>query len=182
MPEDNTTPQATGGTGIAGKKLWYIIGGIVVIIILGWIFSGRFARNAAERAIEKATGGDVEYNRDGTATYKTDEGTVTVGGGSYPDTWPSDGPKYPGAEITYSGSSNPQTGAAGAALVLTTSDSPSAVIEYYKRELTSRGWKIESTASVAGATIISATKDGRTFGVWAADAGGTTQVTVSVEM
>ena len=181
MNGDNPTPQAAVGTGQTVKKLWYIIGGIIVLAILGWIFSGMFARNAAERALEQA-GVDVDYNLDGSATYSGEEGTVTVGSTSYPDDWPADAPKYPKGEVLFSGSSNPQTGAAGATVSFTTSDSVTAVVDYYKRELGSRGWQIEGTVNVAGATTLSASKDERTFGIWAVAENGATQVTVSVEM
>jgi|SRR3989344_1001897 len=181
MNEDNTSPQTTGGAGKPGKKLWFIIGGIVIIIVIVWAFSGGLARNAAERALDQA-GIDVDRNSDGSATYTGDEGTVTVGSTSYPDNWPSDAPKYPNGKVMFSASSNPQTGAAGASLSLTTSDSPTAVIDFYKRELTSQGWNIESTASAGGAMVLSATKDDRTLGIWAAETDGVTQVTIGIEI
>src|SRR3989344_6392275 len=108
MKGDNTPPPARGGTGQAGKKLWYIVGGAVVLIVLGWLLSGLFARNAAEQVLNQA-GVDVDYNPDGSATYSGEGGTVTVGSTSYPDSWPSDAPRYPRGEVLFSGSSNPQT-------------------------------------------------------------------------
>ena len=180
---ENTIPsQSTGGAGQAGKKLWYIIGGILIIIILGGGISRWLARNATERVLEKATGVDIEYKSDGEATYSNEEGSVTVGGTSYPDNWPSDVPKYPNGEIFFSGSSNPQTGESGATVSFSTNDSPSEVMDYYKRELTGSGWQIEGTATVAGMTTLNATKGESTFGVWAAESEGSTQVTAGVGM
>lgn len=178
MNENNIEPQTTGGS---QKKLWYIISGVLVVIILGWLLSGVFARKGAERTFEQVTGGKVNYGADNTTTYTTDEGSVTVGGGSLPDNWPSDAPQYPGAQIQYSGSSNPQTGEAGASIVFQVSATAQTVVEYYKRELLAKGWKIDTTATVGPATTLGATKGGKTFYVYIVDAGsGTVSVTAGI--
>jgi hypothetical protein len=178
MNENNIEPQATGGS---KNKLWYIIGGIVVLLVLGSQLSGFFARRGIENAIEQATGVDVDYGRDGTATYKTDEGSVTVGGNSLPDNWPADAPKYPGANIQYSGSSNPQTGEAGVSVVFQTKASAQSVTDFYKKELASNGWKIESTATMGPATTLAAKKGDKTFAVYIVDSGeGMVNVTIGI--
>ena len=182
MNENNTTPQTAGDAGNSGSSRWLIIGVVILAILgIGWFFSGGFTRSAVERSLQQA-GVDASFNRDGTSTYSNEDGTVTVGGGSYPDNWPGDVPQYPNGEILFSGSSNPQTGSAGATVSFTTSDSPAEVIEYYKRELESNGWHIEATSSVSGMTIVSATKGDQSFGVWAAASDGVTQVTAGVGM
>src|SRR3989344_5333830 len=101
MP-DGSTPSTSGS-----NKMWYIIGGIVVLAIVGWLFM-----RGAGGFMGAATGFDVDRNADGSATYSNDEGSVTVGTtATMPSNWPSDAPaNYAGAAIVYSGTSNPQTG------------------------------------------------------------------------
>ena len=178
--EENIQPAATPGS---KKSLWYIIGIIIVVLIVGKIAWGMFGKSAMERAYESATGVDVDYNGNGSATYSTSEGTATIGANSLPESWPKDAPKYPGATIQFSASSNPETGKPGAAVVFQTSDSAEKVTDFYKRELASNGWTIEGTATFGVATTIAANKGDRQIGIQIADAGnGTTQVTVGIEM
>jgi hypothetical protein len=162
-------------TGETSKKGLYIIIGIIVILVILWFAKGAFTRSI--------TGGNVDRNLDGSTTYSNNDGTVTVGGNKLPDNWPSDAPKYPNASIQYSGSSNPQTGEEGSAIVFTTSDTLQNVVDFYKKELASSGWKIEQTANVGSSTVISAAKDTRTLGVYISDAGnGQVSVTVGIGM
>ncbi|OHA27241.1 MAG: hypothetical protein A3C06_04075 [Candidatus Taylorbacteria bacterium RIFCSPHIGHO2_02_FULL_46_13] len=154
------------------KKLLYIVIGVVVVLIIGWV---------AKSSMRSLTGVDVDTRMDGSTTYSNDEGTVTVGGNKLPDNWPSDAPKYQNADIQYSGSSNPQTGEAGASVVFLTSDNAQEVVDFYKKELTSNGWTIEQTATIGASTILSAKKNERTFGVYIADSGdGKVSVTVGI--
>ncbi|MEY4747651.1 MAG: hypothetical protein RLZZ416_700 [Candidatus Parcubacteria bacterium] len=176
MPDEQGNVQSAAG---AGKKMWYVIGGIVVIIILGWIVTKGLGGVAMP-----GSGIGVDRNADGSATYSNSEGSVTVGGASMPETWPSDAPgNYANASIQYSGSSNPQTGKPGAAVVYTVNASTQAVADYYKTELTRAGWTIEATANTGAATVLSAKKDNRTFGVYIASAGDAgVSVTAGIEM
>lgn len=163
-PENINAPKSKKGLYIA----------IAVIVILALFF------------IMKKSGGlvpgtDIDKNMDGSTTYSNEEGTMTVGGGSLPDNWPSDAPKYGNADIQYSGTNNPQTGEEGLAVVFLTSDKLQTVVDFYKREFASKGWTIEQTATMGASTIISAKKDKRTFGVYIVDAGdGQVSVTVGV--
>lgn len=174
MPE-NTTPPTSG----SGNKMWYIIGAIIVLLLLGWVIS----RGVGGAAII-ASGGTP--NLDGSATYTDNEGnTVTVGSSSMPENWPSDAPQnYAGASIRYSGNSNPQTGKAGAAVVYTANASVKSVYDYYDSRLKAEGWTIDATASVAaGANVIAATKNGRTFGVYIVSTGANTvSVTAGLDL
>ena len=160
--------------------MYYIIGGIVVLALVGW-----FLMRGAGSIMGAATGVDVDRNAGGSMTYSNEEGTVTVGtAASMPANWPSDAPaNYAGAAIVYSGTSNPQTGQAGSAVSYTVRASASSVADYYKQQLSSSGWTIESTASMADATIIAAKKDTRTIGIYITDAGdGSVSVVVGMEM
>lgn len=153
----------------------YIVGGIIVLALIGWFFT----RNAAEVA-----GVDTDQNSNGSTTYSNEQGSVTVGGNTMPSNWPSDAPdNYSGATIQYSGTSNPQTGKAGSAAVYSVKATPQAIVDHYKAELESNGWKVATTANIAGATVLSATKDTRTFGAYIVDTGdGAASVTVGIEL
>lgn len=155
---------------------YYIIGAVLIVLVLGWLFT---------RGAGSIAGVDTDRNLDGSVTYTDESGTTaTVGGGSMPENWPSDAPQnYAGANIQYSGTSNPQTGASGSAVVYTATASVQAVTDYYKTQLQSKGWTVTGTANVAGATVVSATKDTRTLGVYIVDSGGgTVSVTAGVEL
>ncbi len=159
MEETTGAEQMSGG----GKnKLWYIIGGVVILIILGALVS----RSIGFMCM-RAAGVDVDRNMDGTMTYETNEGSVTVGqGASMPDNWPSDAPAaYSGAKISYSGTTNPQTGQSGSVVMYTTTASAQSVGEYYTSRLKSEGWNIEGTANMGRTQVSSAKKDTRTIGV-----------------
>ena len=173
MPEGNT-PSASGS-----NKMWYIIGGIVILALVGW-----FLMRGAGSLLGAASGVDVDQ-QGGATTYSNEEGSVTVGtAASMPANWPSDAPaNYSGAAIVYSGTSNPQTGQSGSAVSYTVRASASSVADYYKQQLASAGWAIQGTANVAGAMVISATKDTRTIGAYITDTGnGEVSVVVGIGM
>ncbi|OHA28049.1 MAG: hypothetical protein A3D56_00010 [Candidatus Taylorbacteria bacterium RIFCSPHIGHO2_02_FULL_45_35] len=172
MDQENQQVQDNGGGKSSKKGLYIIVVVIAGILIIGWMAKG---------SMRAVTGVDVDTKIDGSATYTTNDGTVTVGGNSLPDEWPSDAPKYPGASIQYSGSSNPQTGEAGIALSFLTSDSLQKVVDFYKEELPSNGWVVEQTMNSGGSTVMAAKKGDRTFGLYIADSGdGKVSVTVSI--
>lgn len=157
---------------VGGKsnKGIYIVIAVIVIILIGWFI---------KKSMYSMAGVDVNRNFDGSATYSNDQGSVTVGGNKLPGNWPSDAPQYPNANIQYSGTSNPQTGEEGAAVVFTTSDKVQSVSDFYTKALVSNGWRVEQTANVGANTVISATKDKRTFGAYIAD-NGNGQIVVTV--
>jgi hypothetical protein len=163
---------------LAKNKTLYIVVGIVVVVVLLKVIGG-IVGGGIESAV---TGGTVKRDIRGATTYSNSEGSVTVGGTSYPDNWPSDAPKYSNANIQYSGATNPQNGSAGASVVFTTKDTASAVADFYKRELPASGWKIEQTMNTGGATVMAAKKDTRTIGIYIVESEGTVSVTIGVEM
>lgn len=165
MEPEQTQPKS--------KKGLYIVVAIIVIIILALLFGKKSLPNGTE----------VQRSLNGETTYSNDEGSVTMGGASMPENWPSDAPKYPNTTIQYSGTSNPQSGQPGSALAFTTSDKASDVVNFYKKELVAEGWTIEQTATVGTATTLAAKKDTRTFGVYIADVGnGQISVTVGISI
>ncbi len=173
MPDEQM--PATSGS---GNRMWYIIGGIVILLLLGWLVT-----RGLGGAMLAGSGVNVNSGPGGSTTYTDNQGnSVTVGGGTMPASWPPDAPgNYPGASISYSGDSNPQTGQAGAAVVYTTRAAAQSVVEYYKTQLAQDGWTISGTANTGGATVLSATKGTRTFGVYIVDSGnGSVSVTVGI--
>ena len=158
MDEQNQTVDAAP---TSSKKTIPIVIAVVVLLGAGWFFT----RGGMMGVVGVPAGVNVDRNMDGSATYSNDEGSVTVGANSYPDNWPGDAPRYGNGQIQYSASSNQQTGENGSMISLTTSDNPQKVVDFYKSELASKGWKIEQTATVGQMFIISATKGTMTFSV-----------------
>ena len=92
-----STPASGGGK---SNTMWYVIGAIVVVLLIGGYFL-RGAQGMAAKAVGAANGVNVQQNANGATTYTGAEGTVTVGGGSMPANWPSDAPgNYANAAIT----------------------------------------------------------------------------------
>ena len=176
--DENTNMQSTPAPASGGKKTLIYVGvGILALAVLGG-FASRMMGGAAMRA----AGVDINQNGSGATTYSNNEGTVTVGAGAMPENWPADAPQnYSGATIQYSGASNPQTGKAGSAVVYMVKATAQGVIDYYKQQLGSNGWTIESTANAGGAMVLAAKKDTRTLGVYVVDAGnGSVTVTAGI--
>lgn len=181
---NETTPVQ--GSEAGNKKMIWIIVAVIAIVVVLW-FSGVFGKGGARIGNQnlgpQAPGAESNQNADGSVTYTTEEGTVTVNGGGMPDTWPADAPAaYAGATFLYSGNVNPATGTAGAAIVYTTTASLSSVIEYYNARLKAEGWTVNSSNVVQGMTVITANKDSRVFVAYAGEANGVTQVTSGVEL
>lgn len=110
------------------------------------------------------------------------DGTANMGSQSLPDGWPDDAPAYPGSTVSYSTSMNhPQTGKPGMAVVLSTRDTVSSASTYYKTELASRGWLVETAIEAGGTSIFSATKEGRLLSVIIVVAEGQTTITMAIE-
>lgn len=176
---EETTPAVQ-----SNKKVLYIVIGALAVLLLGALVVGAFGRGTSLGSAYFAPGVDVDRNMDGSTTYSNGEATVTVGGNSMPENWPSDAPPaYDGAAISYSGTSNPQTGEAGAALVYTVKASAASVVEYYESRLKAEGWTITATANAGGMQVVTATKDTRTFGAYiGADGQGNTSVTVGIQL
>lgn len=174
--------EETTQTPAASSKKWLWIG-LGILVLVGVALIG--FRGTGLGTAYFTPGVDVDRNMDGTVTYETEQGDVTVGSGaSMPANWPSDAPPaYSGATIVYSGSTNPTTGESGSVVSYTTSASVERVVEYYESRLSAEGWTISATAEVAGMRIISAEKDTRTLGIQiATDGQGTTSVTAGVQL
>jgi hypothetical protein len=182
----NTPAQQPSGTPASNKKVWILV--IVVLVLAFGCVAARRAttfvtENAIERAIERSAGDDanIDFKLNGNTTITTDKGTVTIGAGSLPDNWPSDVDVPKNISVTFAGSANPQNGdEKGSYVSYMTDDSLQQVLDYYKDELNDNGWTVEQTATMGTSMALSATKDGRTFGMWAVNAGEKTNVSVGI--
>jgi hypothetical protein len=150
-----------------GKRNVTIGAVIIGVIVLGLVANGvgrRAGDDAAERAIEAATGGKVHVDSNGNeVTVKTDQGTWTTAN-KLPDDFPSDVPVYAGAKVT--GSVAAAGTAAGSHYVgLETTDALATVIAWYRSEVKAKGWTVVTDATVNGGLILSATKDSRALSV-----------------
>ena len=170
--DENINAGATPAVGGSNKTLYVVIA-VIVLALVGWMLM----RNKTN-----SEGVDIDRNADGSTTHSNEEGSATVGGTSLPSNWPSDVPAYAGAVITYSGTSNPSTGEAGAAVMFTTKDSTATVATFYKEQLVATGWTISAEANANGMTTLAATKDTRNFGMYIAPvtAGADTTVTIGI--
>lgn len=111
---------------------------------------------------------------DGKVTYQEkgkDSGSLTVtgkdgqkatldfgGAGKVPDDYPKDVPVYKNAKVMMSTSVAEKN---GRSLVLESSDDTAKIAAFYKKELESGGWKIESTVAAGEMNMVTATKDNR---------------------
>ncbi len=194
--ENTSVPVNTPVTPATNKKsnnVLVIV--VVVLLVLGLlgllavkivfssvsrVVNNKAGETIAEKMIEKATGGKADVDINGNeVSVKTKEGTFTTGN-KLPDDWPSDVPVYPGSTVTYSGSSNPQTGQSGVAAVFTSKDGGDKVVAYYKRELVSQGWTIDATQESGGYTIMSATKESRNLALTIVESDGTTTISIGL--
>ena len=166
----------------------YVAGAVVLVVaVVGFkAVTGIVVRSAGDRMIEKtverSTGknADVKTNADGTMNIRTDEGTMSTGH-EVPSDWPKDIPVYPGATVQYSASVNPADGNQGGALMLLSTDTDTAVSDYYAKELKAQGWTLAATMHAAGTVIMSATKDGRSLSVTVTGQDGQTSITIGIQ-
>jgi hypothetical protein len=102
----------------------------------------RLKEKAEEKAIERATGGQVQLNGDngGKVTVSAPDGggTMTFGAGTeIPKDWPKDVPVYPGAKPLASLATTNDQGKPAWLMTLETTDSKEQVVAFYKGKMTS---------------------------------------------
>jgi|SRR3989344_2988291 len=172
----------------SGKKtLWIVLLVILVLLIIGGFVVtrviGAIGRKVIETAIEKGTEGDADVNfSNGEVTIQSDKGSVTYGSTKLPDDWPADVPVYPSAMIGFSGSSLGTEDTKMTAMIQSvTEDSVESVMNFYKKEIVSKGWKITGTQATAGTSVIVAEKDTRALAIQVVTDGSSgSSITISV--
>lgn len=94
----------------------------------------KLAQKAAEKAIERSTGGEVQLGgSSGTVTVKDAKGGAQAqfgAGAKLPDDWPAKVPAYPGATVIAS-ASTPN----GKTAQMSSKDAPDKVFDFYKSKM-----------------------------------------------
>jgi hypothetical protein len=143
----------------------------------------RVVENAIENQIDREGGGNANVDvNNGTVRVETSEGAYQAGAGAgLPSDWPSDVPLMPGAQMQVSGSNNGSSGDAGAGVMFVTTKTAEEVSAYYREELTKNGWVFDTTASMNGFLVMTATKGdiGLSFSVQSAS--GQTTVVIGID-
>ena len=137
---------------------WMTVLGVVALGSLGC--SGivekaqrKVADEAAEKAIEAASGGDVEIEGE-TVRIQDGDQTLAMGAGAkMPENWPSTVPVYPGAQVAMS-STDATPGSTGMMAVLQTPDAADKVVAFYKSHCAGCTVQTEVDAAGQGKTVI----------------------------
>lgn len=184
-----------GGEGTSGnaqqpkrsKVVWIIIVVVVLaaLVLLGKMFS---PERLTERVFEKATDGayNIDIDRDGSVEFTGGDGEqVRVSAGEnvrLPDAWPSDVTIPAGAVVTYAGSVQGGGGSTVHTASFTSTQTPAAVMEYYRSLFERNGWTIEASIAASDGSMLSATReDGEGAIVYISSDGSGTSATLSVE-
>jgi len=136
---------------------------------------------AAEKAIEKSTGGKVKADlSEGKVAVKTDDAETVItpeGGGRVPEGFPADVPLYKGASVV--AATKLKT---GFFVILQSSDDAKRVADTCKAEMKAKGWEEETAVNVPQGTVVSYKKAGHTVVATIAAADGKTQIQLAIEM
>ncbi len=167
--ENKSVPEYKPQGSRTSKTVWYVIGGIVIVLVLWWLAMAIFYTGP-----EVATQPTTNSNNQSSATVETN---------NMPDNWPSDAPTYANVQVR-SEVTSPKTGHPQLVIEFTTSDSVQTVADFYKTQLTADGWNVEKVLPIAGGkTALAATKGTRYFAVYIDDlGGGKVTVTASVSI
>lgn len=168
---------------------WIIIGVVGLVVLYGAqsLFS---PERAVERALEQASGGDVDIDidRDGSMSVTGENGeefNVKAGDNvSLPDNWPSSVSIPSSARLSYAGSMNAgDAESVGLSAVYTTKESTTEVAKYFKSTLETAGWEIQGTMATGDGSMLTATKgEEENVAVYIGSTEDETTVTVSVQM
>lgn len=132
------------------------------------------ARKATDAAIEKTTGVKVDTQGESVTIQGEDGSNVTVAGGKVPDGFPKDVPVIDGEiEATWESGD-------GMFISLKTKMSMDDAADWYEKELTSEGWKQETTYSTADSRLYVAKKGERMVQIAVGQQEGVANVTVTV--
>ena len=139
----------------SSKQIWYAIGAVAVILLVGWAVMNRNA----------STNGNTDTQATSTATSTGTTGTggtTATGAGKLPAGWPADAPALQsGAKITYSGAIDPETKIVGPMVIYTVSGTPASAVTFFKSQFTKHGWTFRGQGNVQGSVQLAATKDTR---------------------
>lgn len=141
--------------------------GIAFVLVLALAVSAgcaQIAEKAARGAVEKATGVKVDEKKGSVTVTGKDGKSVSYSGSEdkLPDNLPADFPVYDGTPDGGSASATTDEGSTWTFNIATT-DKVAQVSDWYKDELTNKGWTIETSSTATINTVesagISAKKD-----------------------
>jgi hypothetical protein len=171
------------------KKLVIVLGVVAVLVggaaLFGFLGLGAVMISSKTTTTDSRDVSAPQVRVDqttGVVTYKTEQGNLTLNGGSMPENWPADVPTaYAKAEIMSSSSKDPIYGTAKSSVIYRTkAANRKEVIDYYTKGLNASGWKIDASAELAGYWVITAKKDTRSFFAYISEADGYVGVTTGV--
>jgi len=179
--------EATPVQGAVKNKKWIIVAIVIVaLLLLGRTFFS--PERAAERMLERATGGEYDVNKNGDGNIKIsgkdgEEMNISTGNDvTLPENWPDSIPLLPDAKIGYAGSVSDGSGGTGLTLTYTTSRNATEATNFYKDELASKGWTISATLATGEGSMISATNSSdEGVAVYVAESDGVTTVNVNTQ-
>lgn len=158
--ENSSYPQESTST--TNNKLVLVIGLVVVVLLLlagvGYYANKFLAEEAAETAIETATGGQAEVDADGNkVSVEANDQKLTIGQNEVPESFPADLSIYNGSTVAATTESDD-----GISVQLTTNDSVTSVYDFYKKNLADNGWTETSDSTAGQSRSLSAEKAGKT--------------------
>lgn len=158
VPVPPPAPSAGSPMTPANKKLFMIIGGVVMLLVIGGVVASILTAKKTGSIIP-----GVNFDDKG-MTINTPDGTLNFSN-QIPKGWPKDVPIYPGSKIINSATMNqdPSKGGSGIVLTMNTNDNRQTVRDYYKKELVSNGWTIDQDNEVSVIATLVASKNGRGF-------------------
>lgn len=118
---------------------------VIILVVLGAVFSGIIIKKLITGAIREKTGVQVNVDnlQQGKLSYVDPKtgASLNIGSNKIPDTFPKDFPIYPNSTVTSSWVSN------NFELTLTTKDNIDKVISYYQENLKSNGWTTQASGT-----------------------------------
>ena len=174
----------TGGAIVNRLPIIVLIFALIVGLTGCQSASDKVGEEIGEAIVGGAIGGDVEVDG-GSVTIETEDGDVTMSGGegSLVEGFPGDFPIYDGVTIDsstkFAGDGQSQYYA-----MMLTSDEVSEVSDWYKSELASEGWSIESDTTMSTGdgdmTALMVKKGNSEASLSISNTGGETEIVVTV--
>lgn len=138
------------------KKVLVVLIALTLVVVVAGCggISEKVGEKAAEKMIEKGTGGEVDIKGDD-VTIKTKEGDteVNIGAQKLPDGFPKDFPLYKGAEIA-GAMSTKENGKTSMIVTFTSKDDFTKIVEFYKDKEQLGDYDVASTLDFSEAFTV----------------------------
>ena len=121
-----------------------VVIGVIGSLVAGWAIK-RFSEKATESIISAGTGADVDINsKDGSVNVESEDGSLSLGGKTWPKDMPSDVPEFKEGEIA---TASAVKSGEGQSWSVDVSEVTKAEYDAYKSALTSKGFTESSSYS-----------------------------------